>query len=361
MRVEAFRTYQVTIPLQPPVLTAIHRFAAIENVLLEVDAGGATGIGYAWAFVARQAHAIRTLVEDLADQLIGREVAEVRAIWHELWSRINYIGQAGPPVMALAVVDTALWDLFAQEAGMPLYRLLGAMRNEVPVYATGGWLSFSPDELVAQGIAVKAAGYAGFKIKVGSVNWQADVDRVRLLRQAVGRDLPIMVDANQAWGADDAIRFGRAVEEYRVGWLEEPVAADDLESSARVAAALDMPVAAGETLFTRQGFKRLIDAQAADILTPDVMRCAGPTEFMQVSALADAHRLPICSHTLAEVSAHLIAACPNGTFVECVPGWWDPLFDPPPKLVAGHMQLGDAPGLGFTFSREIMASRGADR
>jgi mandelate racemase len=319
-----------------------------------MEAEGGTGIGHAYTFAPNQAESIRVLIEDLAETLIGQELTDVRRIWHDLWIRINFIGQSGPPVMALAAIDTALWDLLAQQARLPLYRLLGAHRDRLPVYASGGWLSYSAGELVEDALRFREAGYRHYKIKVGSPDWRQDLERVRAIRKAVGDDLVLMVDANQGWDEATAIQAGRALEQEGVSWFEEPVPVQDLSGSARIAAALEVPVATGETVFTRHGFLPLIEARAGDVLMPDLMRCGGPTEYMQVVALADAYQLPVSSHTFTEVSAHLMAAAPNCMLVEYIPGWWDDLFEGAPEIHDGFVHLPDRPGLGFRFAPDAM-------
>lgn len=360
MLIESLKTYHVSLPLERPLTTGIHNFTSIENVLLEIGAEGLTGIGYAFAFAPWQARAIRAMVTDLAETLIGQDVMDIRGHWQKMWWRINFVGQAGPPVMALAAVDTALWDLLAQKAGMPLYRVLGAVRSDMPVYATGGWLSYPIDDLAQEGVEFKNQGHTHYKIKIGFQDWKKDVERVRILRQAVGDEMNIMVDVNQAWNVEASILAGREFERYNVCWYEEPVAVQDIKGSARIAAALDVPIATGETVFTRYGFLQLINEHAADILMPDLMRCGGVTEFMQVAALAEAHQIPVSSHTFTEVSAHLMAACTNGTLVEYIPGWWDELFEDAPVVKQGKIYLSDRPGLGFKFSRETIKQRSVD-
>lgn len=352
--VRGFRTRHLSVPLRERMVNGTFAFEALEHVLLELDVGEATGIGYAFAFERRQAEAIRTMVVDLAEALVGSRVDKLRETWQRLWNRITYVGQAGPPVMALSAIDTALWDLLAQAAELPLYRLLGAARSSLPVYVTGGWLGVSKAGLVEEALAVRERGIPRFKLKVGQEDWRADLDRIAHLRERVP-DLELMVDANQAWSVPVAISAGRALAELGVAWLEEPVAAADLEGSARVAAALELPVASGESLFTSHEFQRLIAAEAADILMPDLMRSGGPTEFLRIGTLAETRQMPVSSHLFPEISAHLMAATPNATFVELVPEWSRGIFDTPPLVEGGRIHLPDRPGLGFGFAERAVA------
>jgi mandelate racemase len=360
MVVQGFRTHRLSLPLPRRYISGIHDYGTTENVLLELDVGDAVGIGHAFAFLPRQADAIRTMVIDLAETLVGQPVDAVRAVWADLWARINFVGQSGVAVMALGTLDTALWDLLAQRAGMPLHRMLGAVRSALPVYASGGWFTYSKEELAEEAQALAEQGFAGYKIKIGHPDWRIDVDRVEYVMNAVGGSIPLMVDANQAWSVDRAISVGRILASLGVSWYEEPVAVQDVDGSARVTAAVDVPLATGETVFTRHGFQPLIEKRAADVLMPNVVRCGGPSQFMHVAGLAHTHRIPVSSHTYTEVSAHLMAACPNASMVEYIPGWWDGLFDDPPPIRAGVIQLPDRPGLGFTFAERALRDHSVD-
>jgi mandelate racemase len=352
MKVEKIDVRVVTLPLKRVLLTSIHKFERLYNVLVEVRAEGLTGSGYSFVFSENQAKCIEAMVWDLAEVIQNRQVEDINRHWADMWMRINFIGQSGPPIMAMAALDTALWDLLAQKSQLPLYKLLGAVRDEVPLYATGGWMSYSNEELAEEGLKFKEEGFARYKIKIGFPDWRIDVERVRYLREAVGIDMDIMVDANQGLTVKNAINAGRAFEELGVTWFEEPVSVQDVVGSAQIATALNIPVATGETVFTRYGFLPIINSRAADVLMPDLMRCGGPTEFMKVASLAQTFNLPVSSHLFTEVSAHLIAACPNGTLVEYIPGWWDDLFEEAPRPSGGSIKLPDGPGIGIKFNSD---------
>lgn len=354
------RTHHLTLPLSRHYVSGIHDYRSTQDVLLELDVGDAIGVGYAFAFLPQHARGIRAVLHDFAEVLVGRSVANVRAIWGELLGRLDFIGQTGLGVIALAAVDMALWDLLGKRAEMPLYRLLGAVADSLPVYASGGWFTYEKDELVEEAHEFAAAGFSGYKIKIGHKDPRIDVDRVGHLVGAVGGEIDVMVDVNQAWSCEQAIAVGRELQELGVTWIEEPVAARDLEGSARVREALEARLAAGESVFTRDGFARLIDGRGADVLMPNVARCGGPSQFMQVATLAESRHLPISSHTFTEVSAHLMAACPNAGMVEYIPGWWDELFDEAPRVRDGVIAPGDAPGLGITFAERAIRDFSVD-
>jgi L-alanine-DL-glutamate epimerase-like enolase superfamily enzyme len=351
--------WRLSVPLQRHYVSGIHDYRATENVLLELDAGDLVGRAHAFAFVPAHADAIRALMIDLAESLVGWDVTTNRDVYARLLRRINFIG-AGVATIALGAIDTALWDLVAQHAGSPLHRMLGSTRSSLPVYASGGWFTYSKEELVDEALAFAEGGFVGYKIKVGHEDWQIDLERVEHVLGVIGDRIELMVDANQAWTVQQSIEAGQAFAELGVRWLEEPVPVHDVEGSAQVAAAVDLSLANGETVFTRHGFQPLIERRAADVLMINLLRCGGPSEFLHVAGEAAAHGLPVSSHTLTEVSAHVMAACANATTVEYIPGWWDVLFEDAPGISGGKIILADRPGLGFRFSEQAIRDYSVD-
>jgi L-alanine-DL-glutamate epimerase-like enolase superfamily enzyme len=360
LTVESFRAHRLSVPLPRHYVSGAHDATTTENVLLEVSTGDFTGHGYAFAFHPAQADAIHRLVTAMADTLLGRSVDHVRGTMEELRHGLGFVG-LGTAAMAAAVIDTALWDLLGQQAGLPLYVLLGGCTDTLGVYASGGWFTYAKEELAAEAAQFAEAGYQGYKIKVGHDDWRTDVERVEHILSATGDSIAVMVDANQAWPVKTALAAGRAFLSLGVDWFEEPVSAQDITGHARIAAALDIRVATGESLFGRDAFRDLIDARGADVVMPNVMRLGGPSQVMQVATLADARALTISSHTLMEVSAHVMAACPNAGMVEHVPGWWDALFQGAPTVKDGEIHLTRRPGLGFVFSEKAIKDFSSDQ
>ncbi len=352
MRIEAIRTAHFSLEMRRPMRTAIHATSHTENVLVEVHAGGLAGQGAALAFSPGQARAVRHALLDLAEGLEGEDAGQVRALWARGWQRLNFTGQSGIGVLALAALDTALWDLLARAAGMPLHRLLGSARAELPVYAQGGWLADPVEHVVEEALDFQAQGFRHYKMRVGSPDWRADLRRVERVRDALDDDMRLMVDANQGWTVLDALAAARELDQLDVYWLEEPVDAGELDGGARVAAASATPVAAGETMFGTAGFRTLIERRLASILMPDLQHCAGPTGFLRVAAQAELAGLPISSHLFTEASVHLLAAIPGALLVEYMPGWWDDLFDTPPAIAGGLIRPPDGPGLGVRFGEQ---------
>src|SRR6266404_4938614 len=249
MKIGRVAVHPLRLPLPRPLKTSIHDIRAVDTVLVELQGdGGAVGSGYCFVFGERRARALQALVEDLAPLYEGQDATATRATFDRAWRSINFLGHAGLAVMALAALDTACWDLAAQAAGLPLWRFLGAERHRVPAYASSGlWLHRSIDELVAEAQRFIAQGHRAMKMRLGKTRAGEDLERARALRAALGPDVKLLADVNQGWDEATAIRTGRALEEVGLFWLEEPLPYEDLEGAARVAAALDTPIASGET------------------------------------------------------------------------------------------------------------------
>ena len=356
MRIETVGVELVSLAMARPMQTAIHRVDRTENVLVEICADGLVGQGAALTLAANQARAVACMVDDLVDGLVGQDATNVGGHWERLWARLNFSGQSGIGVLALSAIDTALWDLLARAAGMPLYRLLGGVHEELPVYTQGGWLSYSSEELVEEALGFEERGFRHYKMRAGSADWRADVERIERVRAALGDGTELLVDANQGWSTATALAAARALDGLGLYWLEEPVDVGNVEGSARVAAATTTPISAGETVFGTAGFSPLIERRAADVLMPDLQHCGGPTGFMRVAEQAALANLPISSHLFTEVSVHLLMACPNALIVEHMPGWWDDLFDGGPQIVDGSIRPSQEPGLGCRFAERARGS-----
>jgi mandelate racemase len=348
--IDAVDLHRLAMPLDPPIRSGIHHIDGIHTVVVEVRAGGEVGVGYAFAFSLNETRAIAAIGEDLVTVVQADPRRGVRAHWQAMWEHLNFIGHEGPGVMAMAAIDTALWDLLARQAGIPLYRLLGAAGGEVEAYAAGGWLSWDVGRVIEEAQLFAEAGYRAYKMRVGSSDWRADAERVRAVRAALDRRVGLMIDVNQAWDVDTAIEAGNDLEDVGLLWIEEPVDAQDHAGHARLAAELRTPVAAGETLWGRRGFTQLMDAGGVDVVQLDLMRCGGITPFLQIATLVEASGSPVTSHLFTPISAHLLAAIPRPHMAEHLPAWFDPLFEEAPRIIEGLLLPSEEPGLGLTLS-----------
>lgn len=284
---------------------------------------------------------------------MGKDIDLIRKHWNDLYVRVNSVGQTGLQIIALAAVDTALWDIMSQRANLPLYKMLGGMRDEIDVYASGGWLG-TLESLVEEAVGYKEQGYKKYKMKIGFPDYREDIRRIAAVKKAVGDDMEIMVDANQGLSIKKAIEVGKELIKMNVTWFEEPVFAQDYAANAELVRSTDTSIATGESLFTRTEHLEILSRRGVDILMPDLQRCGGVTEFMNVAILAAAYRIPVSSHVFTELSAHLMAAAPTGLIAEYVPDWWAGVFDKAPRVKNGKIKLDDTPGLGITFNYDFI-------
>ncbi|MFI7639888.1 mandelate racemase/muconate lactonizing enzyme family protein [Nonomuraea sp. NPDC049400] len=362
-RVESVRFGHYAVPLayavsDAKVATGRQRpLSQIDVLTCEVATrDGLAGLGFSYTTRAgcraQFAHA-----EEVGEDLLGQDPSDIGGIYDRLlWAGAS-VGRSGVATQALAAVDVALWDLKANRAGLPLAKLLGAHRDSVRTYNTsGGYLQAPIEEIKEKSERSLRDGIGGIKIKVGQPDTREDLRRLAAVREHIGDDVPLMVDANQQWDRATALRFGRAVEEFGLVWIEEPLDAYDAEGHAQLAAALDTPIATGEMLSSVPDLVRLIDLRAADYLQPDVPRVGGITPYLKVVALADHAHLQVAPHFVMEIHVHLAAAYPRESWVEHIE-WLSPLFDERLELEGGRMRVPDRPGLGLSLAEEAAGWR----
>lgn len=284
-------------------------------VQVETDAG-ITGLGTG---TGHPSVAI-TIDRTLGPLLTGEDPFNTEKLWEKMFWRVRGYGRKGVAFCAISAVDIALWDLKAKALGVPLYRLLGPYHERVPVYGSGGWTDFTEAELIAEQTGyIERWGMRAVKMKVAKdfgKSEREDIKRLAAVRKAVGDDVDVFVDANNGYYAKQAIYMAHAFEDYRIGWFEEPVLADDIDGLAAVARASRIPIATGEHEYTKYGFKDLIARGGADIVQPDVGRVGGVTEWMKAAHLAHAFNLPVAPHAVQLVHLHLAMATPNLKIVE---------------------------------------------
>jgi L-alanine-DL-glutamate epimerase-like enolase superfamily enzyme len=306
-------------PNPQPIRDALQSLPGVGSVeVLVTTDDGLVGTGDAFfGRIAGGPDALAALVDHvLAPVVIGRDPALVRAIHADLLRETEYAGSTGLALFGIGCLDVALWDLLGKAAEWPVHRLLGAFRDRVSAYAMVGWLNYSDAEVRAVCEKAVAQGFRSVKIKVGFPSLEEDARRVEMVRAAVGRETGIMVDANQSLALPEAIRRGRVFGELGCLWFEEPLAADDFEGYAELAAALDIPVATGENLYGVRPFTALIERRGVDVVQGDLRCAGGVTPVLQIAAVADAFRLPYASHGGGAVNLNLLATMPNAVWLE---------------------------------------------
>lgn len=320
---------------------------------------GLEGFGVTYHEVGGEA--IKTLIDhDMAPKLIGRDPLENEVIWQEFFHYFRGVGRKGLMFCALSAVDIALWDLKGKILNLPIYKLLGGNKNKIPVYGSGGWTSYEDDQLVEEMQQIVSRGYQMIKFKVGvegGTNLRRDILRVQKVREAVGPEIRILLDANNCWDAATAVTFANRVKEYDIMFLEEPVFADDIPGLKRFKQGTDMPLATGEHEYTKFGARDLILNEAADIVQMDGTRAGGFTEMLKIAAITQAWNLKFAPHAMENIHLQLMGAIPNALSLERLLLFEDltaKIYKNPPLPEAGYMYIPDLPGLGLELNYDYI-------
>ena len=313
-------------------------------LILDVEtAGGITGMGYLFVFRPGMKSIAACLEECIIPRVKGKDATAIEGIWKDLWTATMTYGRGGIAAMAMSALDIALWDAVGKRAGLPLHRLWGHSRSQIPIYGSGCFRGAGGDGMIEKALHFVKQGYKAIKMQVAHVHTPAqDLDNVRRMREAVGPDIDIMIDVNMGWTADIAIEMGRKFEKYDIYWLEEPVPADDFAGYQRIAAALDMRVVGGETHFTRYDLRPFFINPCLPILQPDPMR-GGMTDLRKIATLADTFGITIAPHLFPELNVHLLASIPNASWCENM-GLIDDLWVDPPEIANGMITAPERPG-----------------
>ena len=304
---------------------------------------------------------MKAAVESFAQLAIGEDPTRTEAIAAKIRAAAGSAGPGGIFMLALSALDMACWDLRGKAEGKSVCPLLGGLHDRMPTYASGALMRQHPTSYLAEaGPRLVNMGFRQMKTQCGSEpTATASVERIRVMREAVGPDVDLMCDINQLWNVNQAIDIGRRIEEYHLFWLEDPTAHDDFAGLARIADALAAPIAAGEYHYGIVPFRHMLEACSIDIVMIDLMRVGGITQWLKVAGMAEAFNLPVVSHLVPEIHIQLMAAIPNGLTVEYMP-WTLRLFEETPKIVDGKLVVPDRPGLGLEFDQAAMKMFQAD-
>ncbi|MDV3126886.1 mandelate racemase [Mycobacterium sp. 21AC1] len=342
-----------TIPTDSPEGDGTLSWDTTTLIVVTARCGGVTGTGWSYGSAA----AVQVVADLLAAQVLGRSALDVTACFDVMVKAVRNTGRSGIAGQAISAVDVALWDLKARLLGLPLHRLLSAVRETVPVYGSGGFTTYQDDQLRRQLTEwTEDLGIPRVKIKIGELwgsHMARDVSRIRQARKLIGDDCELYVDANGGYTAKQAVRMMREAADCNVIWLEEPVSSDDLSGLGAVREAVDADVAAGEYGYDLTYFRRMCEAGAVDCLQADATRCGGITEWLRVAAVAAAHNLQISAHCAPYLHAHVGACVPNLRHLE----WFHDhtrialrFFEGAAPPVGGVLRLSpDNPGHGLTL------------
>jgi len=357
MQIENVRIDHYDIPLPETLTDATHgemkHFAVVTVRIRTQD--GAEGMGYTYTVGKTGGAAVRAHLErDVRPWLLGEDPRRVERLWQKMWSGLHYAGRGGAACFAVSAVDVALWDLKAKLADEPLWRFLGGHDQRVRVYAGGIDLLMPLEQLREQTHANLERGFRAIKMKVGRERLSEDVGRVAALREILGPEIPLMVDANMRWTPEQATRAARAFRDYDVYWLEEPTIPDDVEGHVRIARDGGVPIAAGENLHTIYEFQKAIASGGVAFPEPDLSNVGGVTAWMKVARLAEAHNLPVTTHGVHDLHVHLLAAVPNASYLEAHGFGLERYLRHPMEISDGFTTVPDRPGHGIEFDWDAL-------
>lgn len=361
-RITQLELLQVDLPAPVPRSDAIQTFMTQETPFVRLACDdGSRGDGYSYTIGTGGSSVLALLKDHLGPRLIGREADEVEAIWRDLLFATHATSVGAITSLALAAIDTALWDRRCRAAGLPLWRAAGGARERIPVYTTeGGWLHLEPQDLVRETVVAQEAGFKGAKIKVGKPHLSEDLARLRAVRDAVGEGFEIMIDANQCFTLSEALRRAPHYAALDIAWFEEPMPADDLMGHAKLAAASELPIAVGESLYSPGQFGDYVRAGAASILQVDVARVGGITPWLKVAHLAETCNLVVAPHFLMELHVSLTGATPAARWLEYIPQL-DSITTSRLAIEGGNALVPQSPGLGIAWRWDEIERRAVAR
>ena len=360
-KIERIEVMQVDLIPKVVRTDAIQAFTKQETPIVRITTDdGIVGTGYAYTVGTGGSAIVAMIRDDLAPALIGRDPSLVEQIWKDLFFHVHANAVGATVSLSLAAIDLALWDIRCQKAGEPLWRLAGGAQKRLPLYSTeGGWLNFTIEELVDGALQAKEQGFLGCKPKVGKPSAAEDVARLQAVREAVGPDFAVMVDANQAFTVSEAIRRARLFEPMDLAWFEEPMPAEDLRGHMRLSSSTSLPVAVGESIYHASHFREYLANDACSIVQVDVARIGGITPWLKVAHLAESFNISVCPHYLMEIHVSLCAAVPNAQWVEYIPQLTD-LTTTAMRIEDGHAYPPEAPGLGIAWDMSVIKERLVD-
>jgi L-alanine-DL-glutamate epimerase-like enolase superfamily enzyme len=357
MKIQRVRSDIVRLPADEPLADGPATPGVTRDIVVVkvTTADGIEGVGLTF-FGGALTNALKVAVDDLGARITGDDPRLVERIADKMRSVSGGSGPGGILTLAISALDTALWDIKAKALGLPVAHLLGGHRDKVPAYASGALMRhFTLKEVEASARKLVERGWKSMKTQLalpGHTSPEIEINRMKVVREAIGPDVQLMCDINQRWSVYQAIDIGRRIEEVNLHWLEDVTTCDDYDGLARVARALRTPIAGGEYVYGIQPFRQMLEARSVDIVMIDLLRAGGITQWMKIAGMAEAFNMPVVSHLIPEVHVHLIAAIPNGEIVEYMP-WTRKLFDECPLPEKSMMSVPSMAGLGLKFTKAI--------
>lgn len=353
MKIVSVEAIPIAIPLARPISSSLGTYTHTSGVSVRVQTeDGPTGHGFNLGLGGNPARALAAYINDeLTPLTIGADASDPASVWSKMWAPNKARVKGGLGAWALSAIDVALWDITGKVLGQTVHSLMGGYRDRVRAYGSGGWLSLSDAEMVAEAQAFAERGILSYKFKIGT---ERDESRTALLRREMGTEFTLYADANQGFTVGEALASARMLAEYGVAWLEEPVLADSVLDLAAVAAKSAVPIATGENAYFRWGFREICEQNGARYLQPDVVRCGGFTEFKAIADLAERHSLELTSHLWHELSVSAVGASPAGSMVEYAELMPLDVFTRDFSPVDGFVAVPPVPGHGVELTSEAI-------
>ena len=348
MKIKSYSLYQAKSKLAKPITDSTHQLTEISFLVLRIKLeSGIEGESHLLSFQYSPG-AITGAIHDVGRLVIGEEVFKTASVFERINHANEYFGIEGVNRWAQSVFNIAMWDAWCKVLGQPIWKILGTYCTKVRVYGSGGWLSYTPEELIDEVIGYKKRGFQAVKIKVGSLDWKTDLERLKLVRSAVGKDIGIMMDANQGMDVSSALQLSFAVKELNIHWFEEPLIHTDFDGYKTLKLQSGISLAMGEREYSTLPLIELLQRQAIDIWQPDIVRIGGVESWRNSAALAGSFHVPVLPHYYKEYDVPLLCTIPNGKGAESF-DWIDPLIDFPMKIENGMASPHNRSGWGFRF------------
>ena len=355
MKIKHAQFFRAVSPLSRPIADSTHAIPEIAFVITRLTLeSGVTGEAYLLAFHYSQ-HAIAGALRDIAAMVVGWEANQPGAFIRHYEKESEYFGRNGIHRWALGSINIAMWDAWAKTAGVPVWKMIGAKHSRVPLYGSGGWLSYSIPELLDEVTCYAERGFRAVKIKVGSPDLQTDIERLTRVREAVGPHIQIMMDANQGMNLTTASQLAAAVRNLKITWFEEPLPNTDFAGYAQLRRVAGISLAMGEREFDLVALRELIDREGIDLWQPDILRLGSVEAWRASAALAETHHIPVLPHYYKEYDVPLLMTIPNAHGAESF-DWVDGLITHPIRMKDGFAYPNDAPGWGFSFKDDRLVA-----
>jgi len=352
-KITKYSVYTAKAALPKPIADATHTLTEISFIVLRIQtAAGIIGESYLLSF-QYSANAIAGALKDAGAQVIGANVFDTVKVFEQLNNANEYFGQDGINRWAQGAFNIAMWDAWCKILGQPIWKVLGASKTEIPIYGSGGWVSYSIDELIDEVSNYKKRGFKAVKIKVGKPDWKEDLERLKLVREAVGNDINIMMDANQGMSVPNALALARAARDLNIQWFEEPIDHTDFEGYKLLRTQAGISLAMGEREYSTLPLRELLQRNAIDIWQPDILRLGGVEAWRNSAALAGSFNIPVLPHYYKDYDIPLLCTISNGVGAESF-DWIDPLIDHPLEIINGMAKPHDRAGWGFSFMDKFL-------